>query len=274
MSQTLPAATPPPVPTSGRLTIAHLRPKAAQATDTPQVAPRAVPPPRPASPRPPLARHSAPAPLPLKGERPKAIPVRVAAPTPAARSAARPPAEPSAEPPARPKGKTKAKVHPPRSTNPFLRTKNPIHAFHALAQARWPEAFPAVPPDPDALVVRPLALGAGEAVRAALAGEMADEDVARCLRAWTSMRPYLRALAAAEGQPRIRLDGSASDARRDVVTPAQAARAREQDEATAAKEGRMGISAVRHQRFQAWLEKKAAKAATADPAAEPTAPAP
>ncbi len=200
--------------------------------------------------------------------------MRVAASTPAARSAARPSAGPVAEPPARPKGKKKAKVHPPRSTNPFLRTTNPIDAFHALAHARWPGAFPAIPPDPDALVVRPLAVGAGELVRASVAGEMADDDVARCLRAWTSMRPYLRALAAAEGQPRIRLDGSASDARHDVVTPAQAARAREQDEATAAKEVRMGISAVRHQRFQPWLEKKAAKAAVADPGLEPTAPAP
>ena len=123
-----------------------------------------------------------------------------------------------------------------------------VDALLAELRERFPDAFPA-----DLSRVRPLALGVRETIEALkIAGRT---PVHRVLWLWTRTPAYLAALA--EGRPRINLDGSDAGA---VAPEHQAA------------------AAAWLEKLRAKGERRAAEAASPEPAAapvsEPAAPIP
>jgi hypothetical protein len=85
----------------------------------------------------------------------------------------------------------------------------------------------------------------GRAIAEALPDDITEAEFKKAMKAWTRMRPYLAALIAHEGQPRIRLDGQRSEEPCDIVTTAQAEFARVADKWKIAKELRLGRTAAK-----------------------------
>lgn len=179
------------VPTSGKLTIAHLRPKAASEVSEPQ--------------HPPTAAAAAPPPL-LKGDRPGRV--RVFVPSPRwDRPAPPPPAPETPSPPARRK-KGKRVFTPKRLRNPRKRPPE-LMVFLAVVTPRWPDLFPPIDVPNERRPV-PLAVGILDAMAKELEGVMDRAAINAGLKAWTHRSAYRAASIRAykAGERRRNLDGT------------------------------------------------------------------
>ena len=252
MSVTLTPTPPGPArpPITGKLTIAHLRPRVPDAAPT-----------VPARPSRDEARSVRPTCLPLKGDKPRLIAI---APRGRAMPAPGEGMPMEAAKPAKKKPKKGMPKHRPRLRlmNPLAHHEHAIREFHRLAHERWPIAFPALPEDADLTPCVPLAIGAGEEVMAVLGPILGEKAVARAMGQWTYSAPYLHALAAAAGTRRIRLDGTPSPENRDLIAQGQA------DFARAALEAKARKARESEERLVAWEAKYGAAADAARAARE------
>lgn len=204
MSASIQPSTPARAPILGKLTMAHLRPRAAPVVEVPDVLKS----------RDGAGQRTFAPPKGRDRGQPDAVPQypEPNTPNPPKRSAAA-------------AGKRRAGTRSIPGDHVRTAFDDLQKRFHRHAITLWPAAFPTRNRKSGRLGVPPLALGSRPLIEAAMHGHFTPEEIKACMRGWTTRIPYLNGVVRhfEQGLPRINLDGTPSA---DMVTEHEVRRAR------------------------------------------------